>query len=195
MDEIKAAKLQIRTEVTEKLARLPKDQRLNKTQQIETQLFEFANFLESKIVLMYMPLRQQVDTREMINRGFEYNKIIVLPAFAPDSHGVQLLKIDRLATDMIEGPRGIPEPNPARCKAVPLDRIDIAIIPAVALDEKGGRLGSGDGYYDRIIPKLPITARKVSLAFEDQIVPQVPMESHDKHVDIVITDRRIIYKI
>jgi 5-formyltetrahydrofolate cyclo-ligase len=76
-----------------------------------------------------------------------------------------------------------------------MDCLDIALIPAVALDEKGGRIGSGEGYYDRFIPKLPITTRKVALAFEEQILPQVPMESHDKHVDIIITEKRIIYKI
>jgi len=65
----------------------------------------------------------------------------------------------------------------------------------VALDEKGGRIGTGEGYYDRLIPKLPATTRKVALAFEEQILPQIPMESHDKHVDIIITQKRIIYKI
>ena len=76
-----------------------------------------------------------------------------------------------------------------------IERIDIAIVPGVALDEKGGRIGSGEGFYDRLIPKLPVTTRKVSLAFECQIVQQVPMESHDKYVDIIITEKRIIYKI
>jgi 5-formyltetrahydrofolate cyclo-ligase len=87
------------------------------------------------------------------------------------------------------------EPNPARCKLVPIEHIDIAIIPGIAFDEKGGRIGSGKGYYDRMIPDLAITTRKVALAFEEQVVQQIPMESHDKHVDIIITDERIIYKI
>jgi len=54
---------------------------------------------------------------------------------------------------------------------------------------------TGDGYYDRLIPKLPITTRKVALSFESQIIQQVPVESHDRHVDIIITEKRIIYKI
>ncbi len=82
-----------------------------------------------------------------------------------------------------------------RCKQVPIDRVDIAIIPSLALDEKGGRIGAGDGFYDRLIPKLPATTRKVAIALEEQIMPHIPMDSHDKHVDIIITDTRIIYKI
>ena len=73
--------------------------------------------------------------------------------------------------------------------------ISIAIVPGIAMDEKGGRIGSGEGYYDRLIPNLAITTRKVALAFEEQIIQQIPIESHDKHVDIIITDKRIIYKI
>jgi 5-formyltetrahydrofolate cyclo-ligase len=87
------------------------------------------------------------------------------------------------------------EPDSSKCKIVPIEFIDIAIIPGFAFDEKGGRIGSGDGLYDRLIPILPVTTRKVGLAYESQIVQHVPMESHDKHVDIIITENRIIYKI
>ena len=69
------------------------------------------------------------------------------------------------------------------------------IIPGLAFDEKGGRVGTGEGYYDRFIPKLSNTTRKVALALDKQIIQQVPMDSHDKHVDIIVTDERIIYKI
>ena len=93
------------------------------------------------------------------------------------------------------GQDGSLEPNIIRCKTVTIECIDIAIIPGLAFDEKGGRIGSGKGYYDRLIPRLAITTRKVALTLEEQIVPQIPMESHDKYVDIIITDKRIIYKI
>ena len=105
------------------------------------------------------------------------------------------MKVDDIATDMVEGPRKIMEPDQNKCKVVPIECIDIAIIPGIAMDEKGGRIGPGDGFYDRLIPELPATTRKVGLAIENQIIPQIPMESHDKYVDIVITEDRVIYKI
>jgi 5-formyltetrahydrofolate cyclo-ligase len=120
---------------------------------------------------------------------------VVLPAFDPDTFEMKLMKVDRFAKELVPGPRNVLEPDAKRCKTVPMERIDIAIIPGLAFDEKGGRIGSGKGYYDRLIPKLAITTRKVALTFEEQIVPQIPIESHDKHVDIIITDQRIIYKI
>ena len=144
---------------------------------------------------MYMPGPGHVKTLEMIRKCYEFNKIVVLPAFNTGNFSMNLMKVDNPDADLVTGPRKLLEPNPDRCKAVPIDCIDIAIVPGVALDEKGGRVGSGQGYYDRLIPRLPITTRKVALALEAQILPQVPMESHDKHVDIIITEDRVIYKI
>jgi 5-formyltetrahydrofolate cyclo-ligase len=195
MEEIQATKSEIRDDIAKRLSELSDSKLAEKTKEIEARLFGFANFLEAKIALLYTHNQSEVETDEIIRKCFDYRKIVVLPAFNTETHDIKLLKVDDPDTDMIPGPRGIKEPDPARCKVVPIDRIDIAIIPGIALDEKGGRIGSGKGYYDRLIPKLSITTRKVALALECQIIQQVPMESHDKHVDIVITEKRIIYKI
>ena len=195
MEEIREKKQEIRNEITRMIAECSPDTLITKTKAIEERLFEFANFLEARIAMLYMPIAPEVDTREIIRRSYMYNKIVVLPAFDPESLRMTLMKVDDPEKDLVEGPRGNMEPNAKRCKVVPIDCIDIAIIPGLAMDEKGGRLGSGKGYYDRLIPDLPITTRKVGLVFEDQIIPVVPMESNDKHVDIVITEKRIIYKI
>ena len=195
MEEIQVTKSQIRTDVAAALAALSDQQVAEKTSAIEKRLFDFANFLEAKVALLYVNNDNEVATPSILKRTHAYNKIIVLPAFNTETYSMALMKVDALEKDLTPGPRGVLEPNPARCKDVPIERIDIAIIPAVALDEKGGRIGSGEGYYDRLIPELSITTRKVALAFEEQIIPQVPIESHDKHIDIIITDKRIIYKI
>jgi 5-formyltetrahydrofolate cyclo-ligase len=195
MEEIREKKQEIRDDVASKITGLNPNEVAQKTKAIEDRLFEFANFLESRIALLYAPAENEVATLDIIKRSFVYSKIIVLPAFDPETFQMTLMKIDDPEKDLVEGPRGNLEPNPELCKVVPVDCLDIAIIPGIALDEKGGRIGSGKGYYDRFIPNLPITTRKVGLVFEDQIYPFVPQESHDKHVDIIVTESRIIYKI
>ena len=195
MEEIQVTKSQIRSDIANALAALSEKEIAEKTKAIERRLFDFANFLEAKVALLYVNNNYEVATRDILVRTHAYNKIIVLPAYNTETYAMSLMKVDALEKDLCEGPRGILEPNSERCKVVPIERIDIAIIPAVALDEKGGRIGSGQGYYDRLIPELSITTRKVALAFEEQIIAQVPIESHDKHIDIIITDKRIIYKI
>ena len=93
------------------------------------------------------------------------------------------------------GDNDILEPNVGKCKKINLEEVDIAIIPGLAFDDKGGRIGFGNNYYTKLITKLPETCRKVSLAYEDQVVDQIQMESRKFTVDIIITDQRVIYKI
>ncbi|MFZ1957037.1 MAG: 5-formyltetrahydrofolate cyclo-ligase [Desulfobacterales bacterium] len=195
MEEIQKTKADIRKEIAATIGRLSVDELAEKTSLIENRLFDFANFLEAKIALLYIENPNEVKSAEIIRRTFDQNKIVVLPLVKTDTKKFKLFKIDDFAKDLKPGQNGILQPDPGRCRTVPIDCIDIAIIPGVAFDEKGGRLGSGDGYYDRLIPHLPVTTRKVALALYYQIIPQVPIDSHDKHVDIIITDKRIIYKI
>ncbi len=195
MDEIRAAKEQIRKEMAKAINGLTERQRTERTRAIESRLFDFANFLEARIALLYVDTDCEVRTKSILRRAYDFNKIVVLPCFDAERHKVSILKVDSLDKDLRTGARGVLEPNPERCKPVPLNKVDIAIIPGQAFDEKGGRVGSGRGYYDRFIPELPATTRKVALAFEEQILPLIPTESHDRHVDIIITDKRIIYKI
>lgn len=195
MEEAQESKSDIRNRVVTAIQALSVEELAAKTSQIGNRLFGFANFLEANISLLYMPQKFVVDTKEIIQRCFDYRKIVALPAFDTEKYGMQPFKVDTFEADMALGPRNILEPDPERCKIIPIERIDIAIIPGVALDEKGGRIGSGEGYYDRFIGKLPITTRKVALSLECQIVQQIPMESHDRFMDIIVTEDRVIYKI
>jgi 5-formyltetrahydrofolate cyclo-ligase len=168
---------------------------LEKANAIENRLFDFANFLESNIAMLYLNKGVEVISRDIVKRSFGYNRIIILPAYDTEKHELKLLKVEDIDKDLVPGQVDIMEPDQTRCKSVPVESIDIAVIPGIAFDEKGGRIGTGEGYYDRFIPRLSATTRKVALAYEDQVVSQIPMESHDKHVDIIITEKRIIYKI
>ncbi len=195
MEETRLTKDEIRRNISKALSALSEKEIRQKIQKIEKRLFEFANFLEANIVLLYLNRDCEVNSMNIIKKCLNFKKIVILPSFDTAKHEATLFKIDNIDSDLRSGAGNILEPDPGRCNVVPIECIDIAIIPGVAFDEKGGRIGSGNGNYDRLIPNLPITTRKVALTFEDQILPQVQMEAHDKYVDIVITDKRIIYKI
>lgn len=195
MEEIKEKKRELREHVATALGEIPEKKLAEKQRTIENKLFEFANFLEAKIALLYLNENLEINTHRIIERSLVLNKIVVLPFTKTDQPQKHLFKIDDITQDIIPNSEGKMVVDTSRCKKVPIDCIDIAIVPGLAFDEKGGRIGPGDGFYDLLIPKLPATARKVSIALEEQLVTQVPMESHDKYVDIIITDSRIIYKI
>ena len=195
MEDVKARKSEIRRSTVARRDALSKKQRAEKSAAIMKRLFEFANFLESKIVLFYLSHKSEVDTEPMIHKALALEKIIALPLIDEEKRGIIPLKIDNLDRDTQPGYRGIREPISQRCKQIPVQQVNLAIIPGIAFDERGGRIGYGTGFYDRFIPNLDITTRKVALAFECQIVPQIPMEPHDRYTDIIITEKRIVYKI
>jgi 5-formyltetrahydrofolate cyclo-ligase len=195
MEETRQTKDEIRRSISKALTALSEKDIRQKTQKIEKRLFEFANFLEANIVLLYLNRDCEVGSMNIIKKCLNFKKIVILPSFDTTKHEATLFKLDNLDSGLRSGNGHVLEPDPGRCNIVPIECIDIAIIPGVAFDEKGGRIGSGKGNYDRLIPNLSITTRKVALTFEDQIIAQVQMEAHDKYVDIIITDERIIYKI
>jgi 5-formyltetrahydrofolate cyclo-ligase len=195
MQDLKAKKTEIRLETLARRDALSDEERAEKSQIIMERLFDFANFLESKIVMYYLNYGSEVVTEAMIRKTLEYEKIVALPLVNQKDRQIVPFKIDDLDRDTQSGYKGIREPKTQRCKVIPVEQINLAIIPGIAFDERGGRIGHGTGFYDKFIPNLDVTTRKVALAFESQVVPQIPMEPHDRYIDIIITERRTIYKI
>ncbi|MCP3925418.1 MAG: 5-formyltetrahydrofolate cyclo-ligase [Desulfobacterales bacterium] len=181
--------------IIKKVEGLSKEQLAEKTAAIEERLFDFANFLEAQTALLYVPRNYEVDTTGIINRSLNTKKSIVLPSISTELQINSMFKITNLEANLIPSYNGLKVPDPAKCKSVNLNDINIAIIPGICFDEKGGRVGTGDKYYNKFIPKLSSTIRKVALCFEEQLVQQVPSEFRNKNLDIIITDKRIVYKI
>ncbi len=195
MEEVKNASSCILAQVAEKLDEFTKPELEAKYHRIQTQVFEFANFREAQISFMNVSGNDQIPMEPIIRKALDIEKAIVLPVFTDTKNVFNLCKISDYDKDLVLNKNDILEPDPEKCKKVPLDDIDIAFIPGLAFDDKGGRIGLGNNYYTRLITRLPETCRKVSLAFEEQIVEQIQMDSRKHTVDIIITDKRIIYKI
>ncbi len=181
--------------VAQRLESLSEEELAEKYNKIEFKLFEFANFMESQLVFMYTPAANEIPTQSIIKKALQIEKGICLPVFTDAKNAINLYKISNYDKDLVTGENDILEPNTEKCKKISLDEVDIAIIPGLAFDDKGGRIGFGNNFYTKLITKLPETCRKVSLAYEEQIVDQIQMESRKFTVDIIITDQRVIYKI
>ena len=195
MNEIKNTKNSNLSIVAERLDKFTKEELVQKYEIIERRLFEFANFMESQMVFLYTPVNGEISTENIIKKALQIEKQLVLPALTTTKNVINLYKITNYNKDLVTGANDILEPDIKKCKKIPLEDIDIAIIPGLAFDDKGGRVGFGNDYYRRLISKLPETCRKISLAYEEQVVDQIQMESRKYTVDIIITDKRIIYKI
>ena len=201
MEEMKNTKSSVLTQVSDRLGAFTKEALAEKYNGIENKLFEFANFMEAQLAFLSTIADTEsstegiVPTEAIIRKALHIEKGIVLPVFTDAKNSIQLYKISDYDKDLVTSNNEVPEPDPEKCKKISLDDIDIAIIPGLAFDDKGGRVGFGNNFYSKLITKLPETCRKVSLAYEEQIVDQIQMESRKFTVDIIITDKRVIYKI
>ncbi|MBF0301542.1 MAG: 5-formyltetrahydrofolate cyclo-ligase [Desulfamplus sp.] len=195
MNETKISKKSLIGEVLEKMSMLTEEEKVAKQKAVESNLLSFANFLEAELVLLYIQRSTELPTEKIIRTSLDVRKGIVLPAYSESRHSITLLRINNYDSDIIKTESDVLEPDTNLCKKIPLDMIDVALIPGLAFDEKGGRVGFGDGFYNRLISKLPETTRKIAIAFEEQLVEHIPMESRKYNLDIIITDKRTIFKI
>lgn len=138
---------------------------------------------EARTVMAYASLPDEVDTHALIERLTDMGKRVVLPRVTDDRN--MELRIYTSPADMTEGAYHIMEPTGALFTAY--DEIDAAIIPAMAFDHEGHRLGRGRGYYDRFLAESGLsTATLIGLCFPFQLIDSVPCEPHDIKVDCVV---------
>ena len=113
-----------------------------------------------------------------------------MPVVDKEKHRLKL-SVLKSWDDLKPGSYGILEPKKDCLKWVsPMD-INLIIVPGVGFDKKGNRLGHGEGYYDRLLSK-PFGTLSIGLAFEIQIIEDIPIDTHDQPVDILITEKRVI---
>ena len=138
-----------------------------------------SGFQHSDIVLLYSAIPGEVETAAFIEK-WHRSKRIVLPKVVGDILELRLYSPDKVSV----GYRGILEPSDDAAQVDPSE-VGFAVIPGMAFDRAGHRLGRGKGYYDRLLPSL--SCMKVAVAYGHQLVDSVPVEPHDVPVDMVIT--------
>ncbi len=156
------------------------------SREIEKRLFLLPEFRAARTVMFFASFRSEVDTLPMIRETLKAGKRVILPKVTGKE--LALFEIGDLETDTVPGAWGIPEPIERRPASV--DDVDLMIVPGLAFDGKGNRLGYGAGFYDRILPGC--RKATVALAFEVQIVSEVPVTALDIPVQKIVTEKRTI---
>ncbi|HEY3375500.1 MAG TPA: 5-formyltetrahydrofolate cyclo-ligase [Candidatus Aquicultor sp.] len=167
------------------------DERLEKAAAIEQRLFAEPEFGKAGTILFYAAFGSEVPTIAMMNDALMLGKTVVLPITDTATSSLVLRTITDL--DHLKPNRyGIPEPVIENTALFDATAVDLVIVPGMVFDEHGGRIGYGGGYYDRFLRQIDPAVPWLSIAFELQIVPRIPSESHDLPVDKIITEERVI---
>jgi len=158
------------------------DSRISKT------LRKFKPFTEAKTVLFYTSMPEEIDTLKLIKK-FIREKNIILPTVCHDTHTLKLYHLTHIK-ELHKGYQGILEiPHCIKDTHDHL-KIDLCIIPGLAFDMEGNRIGYGKGFFDELLKKIPTP--KIALAYNFQLYEHIPYEKHDIKINHIITESQII---
>jgi 5-formyltetrahydrofolate cyclo-ligase len=144
---------------------------------------------EAKTLMLFAPLPEELDVWPLLGAALAAGKQVALPRYAGTSAEYIACWVREPEKDLEVGHYGIREPNET-CTIVPLLRLDFILVPGVAFDLHGRRLGRGKGHYDRVLAAARGTT--CGVAFDEQIVREVPVEPHDVHLNCILTPTRWI---
>ena len=188
-------KEEIRRKILKKRLSLSSEDIRDKSQQVFLHLAETVEYINSRNIMFYVATRSEVQTEEVIKMSIKMGKNVFIPIILPECFNLAPSKIFDFDIELEKGKKGILEPKKEYYRLFPSENIDLIIVPGVAFDLSGNRIGRGFGYYDNFLRKVRSSAKIVALAFEMQIVKKIPNDKNDIPVHKIITEKRIIISV
>jgi len=188
-------KEEIRRNIFKKRLSLTSEVIKNESQKVFLSLAETVDYRNSQNIMFYVATRSEVQTEEMIKTSIKMGKNIFIPIILTESIDLTPSKIFDFDTELEKGKKGILEPKKEYYRLFPPEDIDLIIIPGVAFDLHGNRIGRGFGYYDNFLKKIRTSTKIIALAFEMQIVKKIPINKNDIPVNKIITEKRTIISV
>lgn len=188
----KNVKSALRAEMIARRDAMPAPERARLAEAFVEQLVAMPEWAAARSVLATMSIGSEWNTRAFLDRARAAGKAVVLPRLTPPPRRLALHRVDDLDRHLIPGVWDIPEPDPDRCPAVTLADVDFALVPALAMDRAGYRIGYGAGYFDKLLAgrgARPVCVTALPASF---IVEALPHEAHDIPVDIIINERGVV---
>ncbi len=162
-----------------------------KSKLIQRHLFSVAEYKNSSLVMFYVSMGREVTTLDAIKTALAENKKVAVPLILKSKDIMIPCEIKSLK-DLEPGSFGILQPVEEKIKPIPIKLIDLIIVPGMAFDRKGNRVGKGKGFYDKFLKLIDATIPKIALAFSCQIVEQIPTTKNDIAVNKIITEDGVI---
>lgn len=158
-----------------------------KTERIHQKLSDLKQYKEAEDILFYLSKEDEIETKGLITKALQDGKNVYVPCIQGDQLIIcPLTKESTLQT----GPFGVLEPvNKEDCTHP--KQLDLILVPGLAFDERGHRLGYGKGYYDRFLKETE--AFKIGMAFTEHVLKELPIEPHDVPLDLIITDSTLFH--
>lgn len=190
-NSIDSAKSSLRTRVRERLRGMDSHARAEASRHACDRLAADSRFAGASSVMLYMPMRSELDVTPLAQAALRQGKRVSVPRTDKDNGTLTPVGIDSVdSASMPQDAMGVR--TPASGPEVAPESLDLVVVPGVAFDRTGHRLGRGAGYYDRFLSRLSPRTATAGICFDEQLVDAVPHGDHDRTVDCVITPSHTI---
>jgi 5-formyltetrahydrofolate cyclo-ligase len=190
-DEIAREKSAVRASSRRVMETMPAREASQKSQALAERALAWPPMARARRVLVYLSMAGEAGTGVLIERLLEAGVEVSGPKVDWDARTISPARITDAMADVVQGPLGVPEPAP-HTAGVALQSIDVVLVPALAFDLRGFRLGRGAGFYDRLLAEKGRRGLALGYGFEGQLVHRVPTEPHDARLDALATERRVL---
>lgn len=179
-------KASLRDELTQKRKALSPDQIDARGLKVQARFLATPYYQRARTVALYAPIRGEVPTRDILTAALGDGKVVCYPL--SHVHGrILSFRAINSESELEPGRLGVREPTSA-AELVPVDQIDLFVVPGLGFSDDGKRLGRGGGYYDATLRAASQRSRRVGLAFSEQIVKGLPTTEEDVDMDLVVTE-------
>lgn len=185
---VSSAKAALRREMVARRDAIPEAERERIAAALVERIVSLPRYTAARSVLCTMAIGSEWNTRLFLDRARADGKAIALPRITPPPRHLEIHRVRDLDHDLIPGVWNIPEPDPARCKAMTIAGVDFAVVPALAVDFDGYRLGYGAGYFDRLLTPRTASTYCVTALPAAFVVESLPHASHDQVLDLIVDE-------
>jgi len=179
----------LREKIRTVLKKLPAEKRQEDSEKLCAYLKQQAFFQNARAILFFASLPEEPDLWPLLNDTLAGKKLVALPCFDADYQAYRPRRVTDVHVEILSGKFGIREPA-TTCVEIPLRDLDLVLVPGMAFDLSGHRLGRGKGFYDRLLENF--AGKKIGIAYDEQLVDAVPEEKNDVRMDFVITPTRCV---
>jgi 5-formyltetrahydrofolate cyclo-ligase len=184
---LESAKAELRNRIRLKIKRISAAARAEASAQACARLKQQAVWRKAERILLFAPLPDEPDIWPLLSDALAAGKTVALPRFSAAAQTYAAARVQNLQSDLRTGQFGIREPRDG-CADMPLSEFDLVLAPGVAFDLRGRRLGRGRGFYDRLL--TGVRGVICGVAFDEQVVEEVPAGSQDIRVNCLLTPTR-----
>ena len=183
-------KPRLRIKIKEALAAMPDELAARKSRLACQRLVALPEFGKARSVMIFLHMAHEPDTTEIAKAAWELQKAVLVPKVDWRRRHMRALRIHSIDDRIVEHDYGLREP--INGEPWPVEEIDFIVVPALAFDRRGHRLGRGAGFYDRFLAQQGLHAATCGLAFAEQCVEELPVHANDWPVDMLVTDEAVV---